>query len=155
MRLWPVREGLLATGVGLWVVLGAARAQIRVPEAGTGPMTFEQFRLPHYDEGGRLKAELYGQRAVKEGAFIRLYDARVEVYEEGRMSMTMWTAECLYNVRTGRMTSESEVRVTRAGLQMTGEGLRWQNGGTEVTILRNVRVVTTLGTQWFEREKRP
>jgi len=134
---------------------GPTRAQIRVPETGTGPTTFEEFRLPHYDEKGNLKAELYGRRAVKEGALLRLWDARVELYEEGRMSMSMWTAECLYNTRTGLLTSETEVRVTRAGFQMAGEGLQWKNGETEVTILRNVRVITTMGTQWFEREKRP
>ena len=154
MPLWLSREsGWRAVGL-VAVLLLASRlsGQLRVPDAGVGPTTFEEFRLPHYDEAGQLKAELYGRRAVKEGPLLRMTDARVEVYEAGRMSMTIWAAECVYHMRTGQLTSETEVRVTRAGLQMTGEGLRWKNGETEVTILRNVRVVTTQGTQWFQKE---
>lgn len=128
--------------------------QGRLPDAGIGPVTIENLRLPDYGEDGRLRSVMFGERAVKDGQVVRITQARVELYEEGRLHTTMWAAACAYDMETGILTSDTAVRLTRAGLVVTGEGLHWKNGETVVTILRNVRVATVQGKEWFKRETR-
>ncbi len=156
MRSWlDSAPALLVTLLAAACSVAPARAQGPRMIAETGPVEVTGLRLPDYHSDGTLKSELFGDTAIFDGDLITVRNLRVEVYEAGRLATSFWGESCRYDRATGKVTSDSPVRVIRAGLLITGEGLDWKRGETTVTIRRKVRVTTVRSMGWMNVEKRP
>jgi len=156
MRLWSNCAPLFLAVffVSVWAV-GPGRAQGPRPAPASGPMEAAGFRLPDYHPDGTLKSEMFGETATIDGDRITIWNLRVEVYEAGRLATSFWGEQCRYDRKTGWLTSDTPVRVIRAGLLITGDGMDWEKGETVVTLRRNVRVTTVRSMGWMKAEKRP
>ena len=146
---------LVAAVLAAVLSVAPAFAQGPRPGADAGPMEVTGFRLPEYHPDGTLKSEMFGETALIEGDAITIRNLRVEVYEAGLLATSFWGEQCRYNRKTGALTSDFPVRVIRAGLVITGDGLDWKKGETVVTLRRNVRVTTVRSMGWMKVEKRP
>jgi hypothetical protein len=154
MRSWINR--VTCTALVLGIVVGMPKplpAQLSFPTTGQ-PVEVIKFRLPDYNSDGTLKSEMFGDRAVIEGNLIVITTLRVEMYEQGQLVTSFWAESCRYDKAKGELETDSPVRVTRAGLVITGDGMDWKKGEPQVTLRRNVRVVAAGGAAWFKREKK-
>ncbi len=114
----------------------SARAQL---EEGT---TVAGFRIPEYDEQGRIKSQLFGDfaKAVSEDV-VEITNLRIEVFKDGAIDMRVAAPHCLYNRRENTAASPSQVRVTRNNLVITGKGFRWEAGASRFEIHEQARVI--------------
>ncbi|MCK5676670.1 MAG: hypothetical protein KAH99_06605, partial [Verrucomicrobia bacterium] len=65
-------------------VYGMASAQNM--DMGTG-MEISGFRVPDYDEQGKLRAQLYGEHAkVREGGEVEITNLKIEMYKDGEVA---------------------------------------------------------------------
>jgi len=104
----------------------------------------EDLRLPleHYEDG-RIKTQLIaGLAKVPPQGDIEASDVRVEFYREnGDSEARMFVEECRYMRTAGMVTSESNVRMEREDIVITGTGLEWNAKEQIVKILDNAKVV--------------
>lgn len=122
--------------------------------ASAGPVTVTKVRFPTYNPDGTLKSEMFGDTALIEGNILTIANLRVEMYTAGKLVTSFWAESCRYDRVSGTLESDSLVRVVRSGMMMTGTGLDWKKGSTEVVIRSNVRMLTIGGSEWFKVEKR-
>ena len=125
---------LLAGALVLGAWLLAADAQL-------APSRIEKFRLPDYDDAGRLKSQILGDVAdVAADGMVKITNLRVEIYKEGKLDAVLWAADCLFNQKDRSLVSDSNVRLERFGVVIRGKGLRWDNGRQRAEILDQARV---------------
>ena len=125
---------LLAGALVLGAWLLAADAQL-------APGRIEKFRLPDYDDAGRLKSQILGDVAdVAADGMVKITNLRVEIYKEGKLDAVLWAADCLFNQKDRSLVSDSNVRLERFGVVIRGKGLRWDNGRQRAEILDQARV---------------
>ena len=130
----------LVFAVSLWCVLplwGALSGDEKT-------IPIEDLRLPlEYYEDGKIKTQLIaGLAKVPPRGDIEASDVRVEFYREnGESEARMFAEECRYMRTAAMATSESNVRLEREGIVITGTGLEWRAKEQMVKILDNAKVV--------------
>ena len=150
MKLWArIGKLLLVHGVCCaWWYAGAGRAD--------DVMAVEDLRLPieHYKDG-RIKSQLMaGVAKLPERGDIEAWRVKLELYsKDGKLDTQVLTDECRYNRDKGITTSESNVRIEKSGIVITGTGLEWSTEQQLVKILDNVRVVFQRVAK--EKQKKP
>jgi LPS export ABC transporter protein LptC len=146
MRL--CRKQLWTVAVGLWLALGiAARAQ--EGQVITG------FRVPEYDENGRLKWRVTGDSAtiLKDGN-IAIMHARVEMYKEGALYLWTTAERCVYDRDKQIVTSDSAVEMETDSIHISGVGFRWTRADGVARVLSQVKVVLKNAKIWFLQERK-
>ena len=130
-RLAAMILALMTTGV----VLGG------VEELST--QTVKGFRVPEYDDEGKLKSQLSGDFAkYTPNGIIEVTGLKVDMYDkEGAVETTVTAPFCTYDREGGRAGSESEVRIARDNMVVTGEGFFWSAKNERIQIFRKAKVV--------------
>jgi len=114
----------------------------------------EDLRLPldHY-ENGTVKTQLTAAEArVPETGPIVALGVLVEFFGPlGEVESTMTAKDCKYDRERATAHSESDVRVQKDSVVITGTGFRWEMAEEKVWILNNVRV--TFGQEFVKTFK--
>ncbi|VGO23416.1 LptA/OstA family protein [Pontiella sulfatireligans] len=105
-------------------------------------------RAPYYDEQGNLKAQLYGGHAkVLEGGVAEVTNLRIEVYQDGAVTMTVFAPKCITQVveEDGRNTlvvhSDGDVLIDMEQMSIYGKGFRFSSENNRFEILSDSKVI--------------
>ena len=126
-RIWPV-----------WVAI-----------LGLAPLAFGQlegqmvkgFRLPEYDEDGKLKQQLYGQTATfLPDGIIQLTGLKIEIFRKGEVMARVYSSVCAYDPTRKRAASKQHIRVVTEKAVLTGDGFAWNGETEQFQIFQNAKV---------------
>ncbi len=128
------RSALLAAAM----LLGSAAAA----GAQLAGQTVKGFRLPEYDEDGKIKQQLYGQTATfLADGIIQLTGLKIELFRKGEVTARIYSSLCAYDPERKRAASQQDIRVVTEKAVLTGEGFAWNGETEQFQIFRNARVV--------------
>ena len=104
------------------------------------------FKVPSYNDEGVMTSQMFGESArVLPNGDIEIEELRMEFYSqdgERRVTdMTVTSPQCFYNRAKGVVVSDSDVRISRNELVVTGRGFTWNNDKQELKILSDSKVV--------------
>ncbi|NLE67121.1 MAG: LPS export ABC transporter periplasmic protein LptC [Lentisphaerae bacterium] len=106
------------------------------------PQVFNDFRLPEYDEAGRLKTDVRGDQAVMHtNGVMDVTNVRVVCYEEGRPVMRISAPRCTYYGDKQVVESTSRVLVEREDILISGVGFRCRLKDRQMKISSNAKIV--------------
>ncbi len=104
--------------------------------------TVTGFRVPEYDEENNLKTLLLGDFAkVLADGVIEITGLRIEVYQEGKVAMTVTAPHCRFHQKTGMAESDGDVRIANEEMVVTGKGFNWNNKDEVFNIRSQTKVV--------------
>jgi len=123
--------GMLAVGVCL------ALAQT------TDRQVITDFRVPEYDDQGKLKNLLRGDFVtIPNSGPIEVHQLKYEVYGTSTQAELNLTAPlCFYDREQGTATSTGAVRIARSDMIITGTGFDFDRRSERMVIKQQVRVV--------------
>ena len=130
-------KGMLVIGTlaaGVWV--GSAQ--------NVGQQVITGFRVPEYDDQGRLKSQLFGDYAkIPMTGPIEVHQLKYEFYNEsGTQAETRITAPlCFYDREHGEASSDGAVRIARDDMVITGVGFHFSRNTERMIIHNQVKVV--------------
>ena len=128
------RRALLAAAVFLGAATGAF-AQLE-------GQTVKGFRLPEYDEEGKLKQQLYGQTATfLQDGIIQLTGLKIEIFRKGEVTARIYSSLCAYDPKRKRAASKQHIRVVTEKAVLTGDGFAWNGETEQFQIFQNAKVV--------------
>ena len=134
---WCGKRGgwLLGLVFGLALAALPGRTQTVPPKT----TTFEGIQVPEYDDQGRLKSRLFGDRAeMQPDGRIRITNLRIQIYKEGVEEAKVWAERCLFNRKDKSAISDSAVRLEKGNMRVTGTGMRWLNYISGSVILASI-----------------
>ena len=108
------------------------------------PGVSEGVRMPvDYFEDGRVKTEIWAEKATFPAGGVEATGVKVSLFEEGSeaVAVSLLAETCTYQREAGRAVSDSRVYMTKGGVTITGKGFEWDMATESVTILSDVRVV--------------
>jgi len=133
----------IACGMCLAVIIGyACLAADETPTQASG--TIVGLRLPMgYHPNGKIKSQLMAEKAiVPEKGAIQASNVTCEFYTvEGKLDIKMIADDSTYDKDAKVARSDSNVRVEKKDLLLTGTGYEWDSNEQVVKILNNVKVV--------------
>lgn len=128
------RSALLAAAVLLGSAAGA--------QAQLAGQTVKGFRLPEYDEDGKIKQQLYGQTATfLADGIIQLTGLKIELFRKGEVTARIYSSLCAYDPERKRAASKQDIRVVTEKAVLTGEGFAWNGETEQFQIFQNAKVV--------------
>ncbi len=128
------RRALLAAAV----LLGSAAGAYAQLEG----QTVKGFRLPEYDEDGKLKQQLYGTTATfLADGIIQLTGLKIELFRKGEVTARIYSSLCAYDPKRKRAASKQHIRVITEKAVLTGDGFAWNGETEQFQIFENARVV--------------
>lgn len=100
------------------------------------------FRLPEYDEDGKLKQQLYGETAtfLRDG-IIQLTGLKIEIFRDGDVTARVFSPECAYDPNRKRAASKAHIRIVTEKAVLTGDGFAWNGENEQFQIFKNAKVV--------------
>ena len=123
--------------VAVLVVLGGAVASPAQLEG----QSVKGFRLPEYDENGKLKQQLYGETATfLQDGLIQLTGLKIEVFREGEVMARIFSPLCAYDPNRKRAASKDHIRIVTEKAVLTGDGFAWNGENEQFQIFKNARV---------------
>ena len=123
--------------VAVWVVLGWAS----VAPAQLEGQSVKGFRLPEYDENGKLKQQLYGETATfLQDGLIQLTGLKIEVFREGEVMARVFSPLCAYDPNRKRAASKDHIRIVTEKAVLTGDGFAWNGENEQFQIFKNAKV---------------
>ena len=138
--------GWLCLAVGLCGPAAWAQAQAL-------PKIIKDFQVPEYDQAGRLKSKVFGQTAEPQpDGRMKITDLRIQIYKEGVLEGTVWSAQCLFDRKERSVVSVAPVRLERGNMVITGVGLKWNSEDQHLEILSQVRVLLKDVKVWLKQE---
>ncbi len=149
---WFVNQfkGVLKT-VGALAVLVALESGAQKPPL--APHRIEGFRLPEYDENGRLKSQVLGEVAeMRADGRIDITDLRIEIFRSGQKEGTIRADRCVFDPDKRSAQSDTAVSIETERLLITGMGLQWEAEGQILRILNQARVELKQGRVWPRKE---
>lgn len=124
---------LVASGVGAALY---AVAQLQTGGSATG------FRVPDYDDEGRLRSQLSGERATMlTPDIVEIENLQVDMYRDGVVETRIVSPHCLYNRRAHVAMSTGSVRIVRGDVVITGSDYRYEPRRQRFLIQTNARVI--------------
>lgn len=135
-----------ATLVGTATGQTAASREISdaIPLSGEGQL--KGFRVPNFDSKNVMISQIFGEAArVLPDGNVEIEGLKLEFYSyEGldrKTDMTVTSPLCFYNRSRGVVVSDSDVRISRDEMVVTGKGFRYSNDKQELKILSESKVV--------------
>jgi hypothetical protein len=120
------------------VLLGSAAGAYAQLEG----QTVKGFRLPEYDEDGKLKQQLYGTTATfLADGIIQLTGLKIELFRKGEVTARIYSSLCAYDPKRKRAASKQHIRVITEKAVLTGDGFAWNGETEQFQIFENARVV--------------
>ncbi len=144
-----------------WVLASVALTLLFVPfaraEKSNDVQTVSKFRVPSYDEQGELTSQMFGDYAtIMPDGYVEVTQLRMEFYkgsESNRVTDMQVTApRCLYHRERGAAVSDSDVRISRENMVVTGTGFVFHNGSQSLKILKNAKVVIRNADRSMEKD---
>ena len=127
------RRTWMGMAASLWL-LPLAFAQVE-GQAVTG------FRLPEFDEDGKLKQQLYGETATfLPGGSILLTGLKIEIFRKGEATARIYSPECAYDPNRKLAASTNHIRIVVEKAVLTGDGFKWNGTNEQFRIDQNVKV---------------
>jgi len=104
------------------------------------------FRVPNYDDNAVMTSQIFGDTArVLPDGNVEITDLRMEFYsykgEERIIDMTVTAPLCIFNRERSIAISDSDVRISRDEMVVTGKGFMFNNEKQELRILSQSKVV--------------
>lgn len=102
------------------------------------------FRVPDYDEAGRMKSQLFGELAQfsDDGDVVDVTTLRIELYkEDGSIDAVVVSPFCRYFHKAKKAQSDERIRMTRAKMQVSGKGYDWDGDKSRFVIHSSSKVV--------------
>ena len=128
------RRGTIAAAIFLGLAAGAL-AQLE-------GQTVKGFRLPEYDENGKLKQQLYGTTATfLQDGIIQLTGLKIEIFRKGEVTARVYSSLCAYDPKRKRAASKQHIRVVTEKAVLTGEGFAWNGETEQFQIFENAKIV--------------
>ncbi len=129
--------GLLA---GHPVVPGAVRAVRAQPAEGQRIAGFE---VPDFDDEMRLQSMLFGDYArIMPNGEVEITNLMIEFYTEDReVEMRVTSPECIYDRATRDARSDSNIRIARENMIITGKQFVWSADNGRFEIFSDARVL--------------
>ncbi|MGD9612572.1 MAG: hypothetical protein AB7V22_06675 [Kiritimatiellia bacterium] len=125
-------------GIAAAVFLGLAAGAFAQLEG----QTVKGFRLPEYDEDGKLKQQLYGATATfLQDGIIQLTGLKIELFRKGEVTARIYSSLCAYDPKRKRAASKQHIRVVTEKAVLTGDGFAWNGESEQFQIFENARVV--------------
>ena len=110
-------------------------------ELGSG-MEISGFRVPDYDDHGRLRAQLYGEHAkVLDGGEIEISNLKIEMYQDGEVAVTVFSPHCFFNMETRRARSDGKVLIESGMMTLVGRGFTWSAEAGRFEVLHDSKVL--------------
>ena len=128
---------------GLWAgVLAAGLACTVLAQSDDNP-TLTVFRVPEFDEQGKLKSQIQGDFAeVLPNGVIKITQLTMEFYaKDGQVDMKVTAPKCIYDRDRGGAASDSDVKIERGNMEVTGVGFIWDGKKERLQIYKDTRVV--------------
>jgi lipopolysaccharide export system protein LptC len=105
-------------------------------------------RIPFdHDDEGRVKSEVYAERATVPDAEGETFAEKVRIVlskdAKDTNATVIVTDACRINFSNKTVRSNSPIRLDQPGLTMTGNGFRWSGTTEQMRIVRDACVVTT------------
>lgn len=143
-RRWQRAWVVVIAAVCLAWPLPAQDMSMDIPLAENAQM--KGFRLPMYDDENVMTSQLFGELAkVLPDGNVEITGLKMEFYtyigDERITEMTVTSPLCYYNRDRGVVVSESDVRISRREMIVTGRGFRYSNDKQELKILNDSKVV--------------
>lgn len=111
-------------------------------------MEVSGIRAPYYDEEGNLKAQLYGGHAkILEGGVADVSKIRIDVYDRGVVTMTLFAPQCMTRVvekgkaKVLSVESDGDVLIEMDQLSIYGRGFRFSSDSNRFEILSEPKVL--------------
>ena len=124
--------------LALLLVFGGA---VRAEDNSLQTQTVAGFRVPEYDENNQLKSRLFGDFArILPDGIIEITRLKIDFFTEGRAHMTVTSPLCVYNQKDNTARSDSDIRIERENLLITGTGFWWSAKEERFEIFRQSRV---------------
>ena len=99
------------------------------------------FRLPEYDEDGKLKQQLYGETATfLQDGIIQLTGLKIEIFRRGEVTARIASPECAYDPNRKRAASKDHIRIVTEKAVLTGDGFAWNGENEQFQIFKNAKV---------------
>ncbi len=148
---------LLAAGL-LAGAMVAARGQRRPDAAATPPRSPQRneirgFEIPEFDDEGRLKMRIRGERAIllPQDRY-DIFNLVLEFYRDGKLDTRVESPRCLYDRAAGTGVSEEKVRIEMNDMTITGEDYEVDRNRERFVIRRNARVELFRVNERFDPE---
>ena len=104
------------------------------------------FRLPEYDEEGKLKQQLYGQTATfLQDGIIQLTGVKIEIFRRGELTARVYSPLCAYDPNRKRAASKQHIRIITEKAVLTGDGFAWNGENEQFQIFQNAKVTLAGG----------
>jgi hypothetical protein len=132
-------RAISAIGAGAAVLLGLALA---VHGQGKDSQTLTSFRVPEFDDAGKMKSQIFGDYAeVMPNGVIKITKLTMEFYKGDEVEMRVTAPKCIYDKDRGGAASESDVKIERENMEVTGTGFLWDGKKERLQIFTNTQVV--------------
>ena len=129
------RRAGLGWAFALGMLAAAAGAQVE-------GQAVKGFRLPEFDEDGKLKQQLYGETATfLQDGIIQLTGLKIEIFRKGEITARVQSPECAYDPNRKRAASKGAIRIVTEKAVLTGDGYAWNGENEQFQIFQNARVV--------------
>lgn len=100
-----------------------------------------RYALDYY-ANGQTKTQLFAGTVESVGNVVKARDVRVECYTvDGKLDVVILAKECEYTKVDMLVTSESEVKMVKDNIIITGTGFKWDGKEQKVDILSRAKVV--------------
>ena len=128
------RRAALGWAFALGMLAAAAGAQVE-------GQAVKGFRLPEFDEDGKLKQQLYGETAtfLQDGSIL-LTGLKIEMFRKGEVTARIYSPECAYDPNRKLAASTNHIRIVVQKAVLTGDGFKWNGTNEQFRIDQNVRV---------------
>lgn len=127
----------------------------RAQDLGTG-MEISGFRVPDYDDNGKLRAQLYGEHAVVlENREVKITNLKIDMYKDGAVAMTLFAPHCFFNMETRQAHSDGRVLIESGPMTVAGLGFTWSAKAGRFEILHDSKVLVKEAAQAELKELKP
>ncbi len=101
------------------------------------------FEVPEFDSEMRLKSKLFGDFAViMPDGRVDITNMMIEFYSEDRdVEMRVTSPECTYDRNSSDVRSDSDIRIARENMIITGKGFFWSAEDGRFEIFNDTRVL--------------
>lgn len=100
------------------------------------------FRLPEYDEQGRITRQLFGDTATfLQDGIIQLTGLTLEFFHEGELVVRASSPFCAFDQKRRRAAGRETIRIVAEKALITGNGFAWNGESEQFQIFDDAKLV--------------
>jgi hypothetical protein len=115
---------------------------VYVCEAQVAPQEVSDFRYPEYDEEGKLKHQITGEKArIMPNGLVEITGLKVELFDKkGKVNAQATSPQCTFDRQGGRAGASAPLRIDHESMVLTGENYYWDQAKKRIQIFKKVHV---------------